>query len=370
MVASHLRRPLSRLRALGSTVLLHGKKHAGVGVVCAVAYFDPGNCGVWRVQDGGLTIVSGVGLRNFGEQQAVSPFVRTSRPARYGRVPGAFPVSRVSVPFAVLPEKSCAFLSFLDTQTGSAFYADAVVRKLALHAQELKARRARCRRSPSPAFGPPTIELLKDPLLIAQIKALEPFSTEADALVTNFSAVHSKLNTLEVLIDFAARMMADSPISAAFEDLQQRLQAAKQQAQAKSALASHREKRKFVNMAGLNKQYGKSIHDILASQQEDSVGSPHNPRILWRYRHPETSVPVRHRQVLADARSRIAEDAIINAENGYETVGAESVIVLACDEAGNHMVDADGEYIIELVALQGVLTQSELASPLYAWLSG
>ncbi|KAJ7825277.1 hypothetical protein B0H14DRAFT_2369054 [Mycena olivaceomarginata] len=34
------------------------------------------------------------------------------------------------------------------------------------------------------------------------------------------------------------------------------------------------------------------------------------------------------------------------------------------------MVDADGEYIIELVALQGVLTQSELASPLYAWLSG
>jgi hypothetical protein len=84
-------------------------------------------------------------------------------------------------------------------------------------------------------------------------------------------------------------------------------------------------------MVGLNKQYGKSIHDILASQQEDSVGSPHNPHILWRYRHPETSVPVRHCQVLADARSRIAEDAIINAENGYETVGAESVIILACD---------------------------------------
>jgi hypothetical protein len=34
------------------------------------------------------------------------------------------------------------------------------------------------------------------------------------------------------------------------------------------------------------------------------------------------------------------------------------------------MVDADGEYIIELVALQGVLTQSELALPVYAWLSG
>jgi hypothetical protein len=52
---------------------------------------------------------------------------------------------------------------------------------------------------------------------------------------------------LEVLIDFATRMMADSPISAAFKDLQQRLQAEKKQAQAKSALASHREKRKFVS---------------------------------------------------------------------------------------------------------------------------
>ncbi|KAJ7885138.1 hypothetical protein B0H14DRAFT_3432075 [Mycena olivaceomarginata] len=39
---------------------------------------------------------------------------------------------------SVLPEKSCAFLSFLDAQTGSAFYVDAVVRKLAPHAQELK----------------------------------------------------------------------------------------------------------------------------------------------------------------------------------------------------------------------------------------
>jgi len=38
----------------------------------------------------------------------------------------------------VLPEKSCVFLSFLDAQTASAFYADAVVRKLTLHAQELK----------------------------------------------------------------------------------------------------------------------------------------------------------------------------------------------------------------------------------------
>ncbi|KAF7324704.1 hypothetical protein MKEN_00511900 [Mycena kentingensis (nom. inval.)] len=36
----------SRLRSIGSTVALHLSKHTGVGIVCAVAYFDPGN---WAV---------------------------------------------------------------------------------------------------------------------------------------------------------------------------------------------------------------------------------------------------------------------------------------------------------------------------------
>nr|GAT53117.1 RNA-binding protein nrd1 [Mycena chlorophos] len=38
----------------------------------------------------------------------------------------------------VLPEKSCVFLSFLDAPTAAAFFADATLRKLTLHAQELK----------------------------------------------------------------------------------------------------------------------------------------------------------------------------------------------------------------------------------------
>ncbi|KAJ6495448.1 natural resistance-associated macrophage protein-domain-containing protein [Mycena sanguinolenta] len=36
----------ARLRSVGSIVALHVKKHSGVGMVCAVAYFDPGNWGV------------------------------------------------------------------------------------------------------------------------------------------------------------------------------------------------------------------------------------------------------------------------------------------------------------------------------------
>lgn len=38
----------------------------------------------------------------------------------------------------VLPEKSCVFLSFLDASTAAAFHADALIKKLALHGQELK----------------------------------------------------------------------------------------------------------------------------------------------------------------------------------------------------------------------------------------
>ncbi|PFH47592.1 hypothetical protein AMATHDRAFT_67511 [Amanita thiersii Skay4041] len=36
----------SYLRRVSRTVLYHAKKHTGVGIVCAVAYFDPGNWGV------------------------------------------------------------------------------------------------------------------------------------------------------------------------------------------------------------------------------------------------------------------------------------------------------------------------------------
>ena len=38
----------------------------------------------------------------------------------------------------VLPEKSCIFLSFLDPGTAASFHADATIKKLSLHGQELK----------------------------------------------------------------------------------------------------------------------------------------------------------------------------------------------------------------------------------------
>ncbi|KAF9261829.1 Nramp-domain-containing protein [Marasmius fiardii PR-910] len=41
-----LQRPISLWRKRCQTVLIHLRKHTGVGMVCAVAYFDPGNWGV------------------------------------------------------------------------------------------------------------------------------------------------------------------------------------------------------------------------------------------------------------------------------------------------------------------------------------
>lgn len=38
----------------------------------------------------------------------------------------------------ILPDKSCAFISFLDPNVAAAFHSDANLRKLQLHGQELK----------------------------------------------------------------------------------------------------------------------------------------------------------------------------------------------------------------------------------------
>ena len=37
----HRRMFLQRLKQVGATAVHHAKNHAGVGIVCAVAYFDP-----------------------------------------------------------------------------------------------------------------------------------------------------------------------------------------------------------------------------------------------------------------------------------------------------------------------------------------
>ncbi len=60
----------------------------------------------------------------------------------------------------LLPEKSCVFISFLDGATAAAFHADATVKKLTLHGQELRI-----------GWGKPSIVLGHVVQAIAQHKA-------------------------------------------------------------------------------------------------------------------------------------------------------------------------------------------------------
>ncbi len=46
--------------------------------------------------------------------------------------------SRSTSSSSPLPEKSCVFLSFLNSSTAAVFHADATIKKLSLHGQELK----------------------------------------------------------------------------------------------------------------------------------------------------------------------------------------------------------------------------------------
>ncbi|KAJ7759289.1 hypothetical protein B0H14DRAFT_3165891 [Mycena olivaceomarginata] len=90
--------------------------------------------GMWRVRDGGATNRSNSSFVRTSRHLGVIPLATVECLASFPFRPSRFR-SRTTLPASsVLPEKSCVFLSFLDAQTASAFYAGAVVRKLALHA--------------------------------------------------------------------------------------------------------------------------------------------------------------------------------------------------------------------------------------------
>lgn len=87
------------------------------------------------------TFVPGVGL-----MAAPGQSNQTGRTVYVGNLPAVASVDELfnQVKFGpiesvrVLPEKSCAFISFLDGGTAASFHADASVKKLSLHGQELK----------------------------------------------------------------------------------------------------------------------------------------------------------------------------------------------------------------------------------------
>ncbi|KAJ7613053.1 hypothetical protein FB45DRAFT_1065170 [Roridomyces roridus] len=204
---------------------------------------------------------------------------------------------------------------------------------------------------------------LDDPILAQNLYSFDPQGPKAARLVQSVQSIHSKITSLDALIDFVLRMHPNTPIATAFEDLRARFRAAKAASKAQSGVASHREKHHFINSSGL-RGHGRSIEEIIASQDHPNVGSVTNPRIIWR----ERMEPVGLHTNLADTKCRQEDDHIVVEDNGYLIPNPdESFIILA--GTASKPAKKDGNYIIELVALQGVLSGEEFAEPIYEWMS-
>jgi hypothetical protein len=72
----------------------------------------------------------------------------------------------------------------------------------------------------------------------------------------------------------------------------------------------------------------RTLKDILATQDDPSVGSLSNPRVVWRNRDI-TNAPAQ-RRILSDTKCRPEDDLIIDEDHGYMTVKpGESAIFLS-----------------------------------------
>jgi hypothetical protein len=71
-----------------------------------------------------------------------------------------------------------------------------------------------------------------------------------------------------------------------------------------------------------------ALKDMLSTQDDPSVGSLANPRVVWRNRDI-TNAPAQQR-ILSDTKCRPEDDLIIDEDHGYMTVElGESVIFLS-----------------------------------------
>ncbi|KAJ7845982.1 hypothetical protein B0H14DRAFT_2584443 [Mycena olivaceomarginata] len=105
---------------------------------------------------------------------------------------------------------------------------------------------------------------------------------------------------------------------------------------------------KTKTWASISKRGTWTLKDILATQDDPSVGSLSNPRVVWRNRDI-TNAPAQGR-ILSDTKCRPEDDLIIDEDHGYMTV-------------------KPGKIVIELAVLRGIASGSEGAGDFYGWLS-
>ncbi|KAJ7937640.1 hypothetical protein B0H13DRAFT_2412721 [Mycena leptocephala] len=182
-----------------------------------------------------------------------------------------------------------------------------------------------------------------------------PDTAEAQNLVNEISGLHGGLISLGAIVEFTLKTMpGDREICAASQRLRQKINDARHRRQ---NLGLHQQKRNLRHYLGLDNK-PQALKDMLSTQDDPSVGSLANPRVVWRNREI-TNAPAQQR-ILSDTKCRPEDDLIIDEDHGYMTVElGESVIFLS---------NVSDKIVIELGVLRGIASGSEGAIGFYSWL--
>ncbi|KAJ7848568.1 hypothetical protein B0H13DRAFT_2361799 [Mycena leptocephala] len=147
-----------------------------------------------------------------------------------------------------------------------------------------------------------------------------PGTAEAQNLVNEISGLHNGLISLGAIVEFTLKTMPGDPA-----------------------------------LPGLGQQTP-ALKDMLSTQDDPSVGSLANLRVVWRNRDI-TNGPAQQR-ILSDTKCRPEDDLIIGEDHGYMTVElGESVIFLS---------NVSDKIVIELAVLRGIASGSEGAIGFYS----
>ncbi|KAF7366660.1 hypothetical protein MSAN_00923900 [Mycena sanguinolenta] len=173
--------------------------------------------------------------------------------------------------------------------------------------------------------------------VLTRIETLDLATADAAKLVAEINKIHSGLNNLATLVGFAIEAAAvGSPARTTWQEFRKRIAKAKKDQKSLAGIASHREKRLWVNNLGFNTQ-GRPLADFIANQPGNHESSSlHQPRIVY---HPD---------IVIDS----------NPEYFCDVQANESVIFLRPED--NH---------IELFALRGLAMDLPYSEKLYAFLA-
>ncbi|KAJ7160826.1 hypothetical protein C8R46DRAFT_1223165 [Mycena filopes] len=203
------------------------------------------------------------------------------------------------------------------------------------------------------------LAFLKDDTTITLLTGLSPDGPEAEAFLSQLVGIHPRLNSLTLAVDFMQSLSEPgTPLAEVAAALRKKLREQRKKAMRGGGTATHREKRSLVRGLGFNSA-GRTISSIRDTQSQPTVGTLHNPRIVWRNRVPRSDAPARYTP-LSDTKCRPDDDFIVDASHGFYEVPIDESVIFLSSEGSN--------VTIELVVLRDVASESELSDNIYKFI--